>query len=376
MANAAYWFKHDTNAKDDYKCMLLIDQLGLEGYGIYWVLIETLREQEGYRYPIAMLPILAKRYGTSGEKMTTVVTKYGLFEVFEDNTFASPALVKRMGDYDLLCLKRKEIGAAGGRKKAENRANVQPLALQPPSTPEPENPSTKHLPNAETPVTKGLASAKQEPGNDIPIGNQLASNSLPIGNQEPSNCLPNVYQTATKELPNRRELNRDETNRDELNRNDETRREGSVRGGIEGRTDREEYRRVRSHSVSVGVVRSFLKDGYSLAEIDDVLDGLELYSEIDQVRSIGGLISSWLKKRRTNPRKTLGSTSYDSRYRLFTPKEVDKAEIWKEVSIVRIEGLSACRSANGKVLMAYDSDIERFGLTKRQPKPVGQDWPD
>ena len=63
MANNAYYFSHDSNAKDDPKCMLLIDQLGLEGYGIFWILIEVLREQPEYRYPIDLVPILA-RIGT------------------------------------------------------------------------------------------------------------------------------------------------------------------------------------------------------------------------------------------------------------------------------------------------------------------------
>jgi len=44
----AYYFSHDSNAKDDPKCVLLIEQLGLEGYGIYWILIEILRDQPGY----------------------------------------------------------------------------------------------------------------------------------------------------------------------------------------------------------------------------------------------------------------------------------------------------------------------------------------
>ena len=44
-----YWFRHDSNAKDDYKCMILIEQLGCEGYGIFWILVETLREQKDYR---------------------------------------------------------------------------------------------------------------------------------------------------------------------------------------------------------------------------------------------------------------------------------------------------------------------------------------
>jgi hypothetical protein len=77
MKKDAYWFSHDSNAKDDPKSMKLIDQLGLEGYGIYWVLIETLRDQPEYRYPLDMIPILARRYNTSGEKMKAVVVLMG-----------------------------------------------------------------------------------------------------------------------------------------------------------------------------------------------------------------------------------------------------------------------------------------------------------
>ncbi len=117
MANSAYWFKHDTNAKDDYKVMLLMDQLGLEGYGIFWVLIEVLREQAGYVYPVNMLPILAKRYGSSTEKFKTVVFNYGLFEVFDDTDFASHALLKRMGEYDKYCEQRRIAGSKGGLQK-------------------------------------------------------------------------------------------------------------------------------------------------------------------------------------------------------------------------------------------------------------------
>ena len=49
----AYWFSHDSNAKDDPKVVMMIEQLGLESYGIFWVLVEILREQTGFKYPIA-----------------------------------------------------------------------------------------------------------------------------------------------------------------------------------------------------------------------------------------------------------------------------------------------------------------------------------
>ena len=381
MAQAAYWFKHDTNAKDDYKCMLLIDQLGLEGYGIFWILIETLREQDGYRYPIAMLPILAKRYGTSGEKMKAVVTGYKLFEVFEDDTFSSPALIRRMDDYDVLVESRRKGGSLGGKRRAENAAQAKLLSckvsLTTPDTGLKESLSTaqgelgQRDSSAQTDLEESLSIAQGDLGqNDSSVQADLKE-SLSTTQADLEQTLSKAEGELKQVQANRRELNREE-----LRRDDETGREGSVRGGLEGRSDLEEYRKVRIHSVSVAVVRSFLKDGYSLPEIDDVLDGLELYSGIDQVRSIGGLISSWLKKRRSSPRKTPGSNEYDSRYRLFTPKEVDRAGIWKEVSIVRIEGMSACRSAKGKVLMAFDTDIEKFGLCRREPKQHGQDWPD
>lgn len=130
MANAAYWFKHDSNAKDDYKCMILVDQLGLEGYGIFWILIETLREQTEGRYPLAMLPILAKRYNSSAEKFRAVVTGYGLFETFEDDSFASPALLKRIEEFNEL----RRINSLKGKRSAERRAEIamkESTAVQP-----------------------------------------------------------------------------------------------------------------------------------------------------------------------------------------------------------------------------------------------------
>lgn len=83
----AYYFPHDSNAKDDPKCVLLIEQLGMEGYGIYWMLIEVLREQPDYTYPLALLPALARRYNTTYEKVKTVVCAYDLFAIKEDKIF-------------------------------------------------------------------------------------------------------------------------------------------------------------------------------------------------------------------------------------------------------------------------------------------------
>ena len=85
MKKDAYYFSHDANAQDDPKMMVLIDQLGMEGYGIFWALIEKLRGEAQYRLAMNVTSSFARRWGTSKEKVDTVILKYGLF-AFETET--------------------------------------------------------------------------------------------------------------------------------------------------------------------------------------------------------------------------------------------------------------------------------------------------
>lgn len=117
MIRDAFWFPHDSNARDDPKCSLLIDQLGLEGYGIYWVLVETLRDQPGYRYPLSLIPVLARKYNTTTEKARVVVNNYGLFVVDNEEFFLSPALCRKMIKWD----EKRELNRIKGLKSGERR---------------------------------------------------------------------------------------------------------------------------------------------------------------------------------------------------------------------------------------------------------------
>lgn len=117
MAKDAYYFSHDSNAKDDPKCMLVIDQLGLEGYGIYWVLIEVLRDQPNFSYPMKLVPILARRYNTTAEKMMTVIQKYGLFELNPEEEFFSLSLNKRMEKLETSREQRRLAGKSSAEKR-------------------------------------------------------------------------------------------------------------------------------------------------------------------------------------------------------------------------------------------------------------------
>ena len=119
MAKDAYYFSHDSNAKDDPKCMLLIEELQLEGYGIYWLLVEVLREQENYKYPLRMVPVLARKFLTTKEKMLAVIYKYDLFVVENGEFFYSESLNRRMG----LMNDKREQARLAGKKSGEARRN-------------------------------------------------------------------------------------------------------------------------------------------------------------------------------------------------------------------------------------------------------------
>lgn len=115
----AYYFPHDSNSKDDPKCVMLIEQLGMEGYGIFWVLIETLREQPEYKYPLSLIPALARRYCTTAEKAKAVVMSYGLFQIENDEFFYSKSLNQRMEIY----AEKKEKYRLAGKASAQKRLN-------------------------------------------------------------------------------------------------------------------------------------------------------------------------------------------------------------------------------------------------------------
>ena len=90
-----YWLTHDTNAKDDPKCALMIEQFGPEAYGIFWILIEILREQPDFCYPLALVPAIARKYNTTKDKVMAVITGYNLFEVRDEQFFYSRSLINR-----------------------------------------------------------------------------------------------------------------------------------------------------------------------------------------------------------------------------------------------------------------------------------------
>lgn len=112
----AYYFKHDSNAQNDPKMMALIDETGPEGIGIYWMLVEVLRDQPSHVLEFANIKHLARRWNTTKEKVENVVRGFNLFD-FDEFKFYSPSLNRRIKESDDIRAKFQRSGKKGADAK-------------------------------------------------------------------------------------------------------------------------------------------------------------------------------------------------------------------------------------------------------------------
>jgi hypothetical protein len=97
--NENVWFPHYVSARNDRKVRRLRRELNVEGYGIYFMLLEVLREQSDLKYPMEDLDLLAEEFGTSEQKIRVVICNYSLFEVDETENFFSPKQILYLQPY-------------------------------------------------------------------------------------------------------------------------------------------------------------------------------------------------------------------------------------------------------------------------------------
>lgn len=114
----AYYFSHDSNASSDPKILALIKKYKIEGYGRFWILIEILREQNGYCLPLKryIFDALSMRLQCTVEEVENYINDcINDFELFESNgeCFWSNSLIRRM--------KKKEDKSLQASKAAKKR---------------------------------------------------------------------------------------------------------------------------------------------------------------------------------------------------------------------------------------------------------------
>ena len=92
---------HDANAGSNLKLMIMIQEEGMKGYGIYWTVLEFLRLQNEYKASLKVIPILAQK-----ARVTTAT--------LNETSFSSPGLSRRMEPWDAQQEAKKEAGRRGG----------------------------------------------------------------------------------------------------------------------------------------------------------------------------------------------------------------------------------------------------------------------
>jgi len=108
----SYYFKHDANARHDPKIQILISDYGMAGYGMYWVIIEMLREATHTRldekdYVWSALALELKITVTEVKKfIEDCVEKYELL-TRDDGFFFSESLLARMVKLEEIRSKRQ-----------------------------------------------------------------------------------------------------------------------------------------------------------------------------------------------------------------------------------------------------------------------------
>lgn len=115
MSKDAYYFPHDSNARQDVKILKLRIKHGWAGYGLYWGIIEALRDQDNYSFDNEP-ELISLAVGCSVDELIPVLEtciEVGLL-VNEDGEIYSKSLKRRMEHVNEIREKRREAGRKGG----------------------------------------------------------------------------------------------------------------------------------------------------------------------------------------------------------------------------------------------------------------------
>ena len=122
-----YYFSHDSNASRDPKILEMRSVYGAEGYGWYWMIIEHLREQPGYKLkisPNAIAMHLQCNVDAAVKYLSDCIEKFELFES-DGDYFWSGSLIRRMDVVEEKSDKARKAAAARWGKKNKDADAMQ-----------------------------------------------------------------------------------------------------------------------------------------------------------------------------------------------------------------------------------------------------------
>lgn len=117
MSKKSYYFPHDNNARNDEKIIKLRMQLGAEGYGIYFMLLEKILESSDYSL-VRDYNQLAFDVRVTSDKIKSVIEDFGLFSFTDDGKrLQSESFINRMKPLDNVREQRRQAGLKSAEKR-------------------------------------------------------------------------------------------------------------------------------------------------------------------------------------------------------------------------------------------------------------------
>lgn len=122
MSKDAYYFSHDSNARNDEKILAVRMKHKAAGYGVFFMILERLRESKDYQ-SIKDYNVLAFDFRVESAMVKSIIEDFGLFDFSEDGKFFfSKSLNSRMDLKDNISEKRRE--AANKRWSKNEQQNL------------------------------------------------------------------------------------------------------------------------------------------------------------------------------------------------------------------------------------------------------------
>jgi len=155
MKKDAFYFPHFEGARNDRKILRLRKEFGSNGYCAYFMLLEVLRAQSNFSYPLEDIDLLAKDFEVGEGIIKATILNFGLFDIDEEQMVFSPKFNEYMQPY--LTMKAQRIAAA--QKSVEARKN-KVIRLEIPTTV--ERPLNDRQTTVEHPLNKVKKSKEKE----------------------------------------------------------------------------------------------------------------------------------------------------------------------------------------------------------------------
>lgn len=122
--NITPYFSHDSNARNSEKLLKVRMKYGAEGYGVYFMLLERLRDEDDYKC-LVDLDIFSFDFRVDVDVIKSIIYDFNLFSFSDDGKyFYSDSLMRRMEIKDKKKEELSEIRRMAANKRWEKEKGI------------------------------------------------------------------------------------------------------------------------------------------------------------------------------------------------------------------------------------------------------------